>query len=230
MWHQHFSPKIHSGCYIKRYGYILHFNTLFLILLTFFEFSKVVLTNIVIILMVSAKLSTLGLLKMKVLWNKVYDVITPIHDITNKLLSRDSNCIVDMWSCDQGLVTLVFLWQKLSSPQICKDLTRKIIFLEGCSWFKVINLGLSLGMALKFCTSVAKGSKLKVRKFWGQIPMFVEVTREKLLGGPFCPPPPPSWKGLKRVYNAVLSLKKYVLALLSRMHIYKFMCVHDKFF
>ena len=31
-------------------------------------------------------------------------------------------------------------------------------------------------MTLKFYTSVAKGSKLKVRKFWGVSPMFAEVT------------------------------------------------------
>ena len=65
-------------------------------------------------------------------------------------------------------------------------MTRKTYFFEGCSWFKFNNLGLALGMALKFYTSVAKGLKLKVRKFWGLIPTFVEVTREKLVGGSFC--------------------------------------------
>ena len=43
-------------------------------------------------------------------------------------------------------------------------------------------------MNLKFYTSVAKGLRLKVRKFWGVIPTFVEVTGEKLVGGPFRPP------------------------------------------
>ena len=33
-----------------------------------------------------------------------------------------------------------------------------------CFWFN--NLGLGLGMALKFYTCVVKGLKLKVRKFW----------------------------------------------------------------
>ena len=50
------------------------------------------------------------------------------------------------------------------------------------------NLGLALGTKLKSYTSVAKGLKLKVRKFWGLIPTFVEVTGEKLVGG-VCPPP-----------------------------------------
>ena len=44
-------------------------------------------------------------------------------------------------------------------------------------------------MVLEFYASVAKGLKLKVRKFLGLIPTFVEVTREKLVGGPFLPPP-----------------------------------------
>ena len=59
-------------------------------------------------------------------------------------------------------------------------MTRKTTFFEGWSWFN--NLGLALGTNLKFYTSVAKGLKLKVRKFWGLIPTFVEITEEKLVG------------------------------------------------
>ena len=49
--------------------------------------------------MMSAKMATPGLLKIKVFWNKGYDVIIYVHDVTNKILSRDSNYIVDvvMW-------------------------------------------------------------------------------------------------------------------------------------
>ena len=49
--------------------------------------------------MISAKLVTLGLLKIKVFWRKDYEVIISIHDLTNEILSRDSNYIVDvvMW-------------------------------------------------------------------------------------------------------------------------------------
>ena len=69
-------------------------------------------------------------------------------------------------------------------------MTRKIAFFEGWSWFKFNNLGLALGTNLKFYTSVAKGLKLKVRKFWGLNPTFVEVTGEKLIGGwAFLPSP-----------------------------------------
>ena len=52
----------------------------------------------------SAKMTTLYLLKTKVFWSKGYDIIFPVHDITNKILSHDSNI---------GLVTLVFIGDKL---------------------------------------------------------------------------------------------------------------------
>ena len=68
-------------------------------------------------------------------------------------------------------------------------MTRKTAFFEGWSWFQFNNLGLALGAHLKFYISVAMGLKLNVTKFWGLIPTFVEGTEEKLLGGPFWPPP-----------------------------------------
>ena len=92
-----------------------------------------------------------------------------------------------MWSCDQSLVA--FLWEKLLWPQFCKVLTRKTFFWERCSWFKFSNLELGLGMALNFYTSVAKRLKLQMKKFWGLISTFVEVTGEKLFGSIFLPPP-----------------------------------------
>ena len=52
----------------------------------------------------------------------------------------------------------------------------------------VNNFGLALGTNLKFYISVTKGLKLKVRKFSGLIPTFVEVTGEKLVGGGLLPP------------------------------------------
>ena len=49
--------------------------------------------------MMWAKMTTPGLLKITVFWNKGYDVITSVDDIINKILSHDSNYIVDvlMW-------------------------------------------------------------------------------------------------------------------------------------
>ena len=67
----------------------------------------------VTILMMSAKLAILGFLKIKVFWSKGYEVLIFAHDVTSKILSRDSNYILDvvMWP---KLVTLAFLWEKLS--------------------------------------------------------------------------------------------------------------------
>ena len=67
----------------------------------------------VIILMMSAKMAKPGLLKTTVFWNKGYDVIIPVDDITNKILSRDSNYIVD-----------VFMWPKFGN---CSISMRKVI-------------------------------------------------------------------------------------------------------
>ena len=50
-----FSSEISRFCYIKKYMYRLHFDTLFLILLTFLESLKISLIKKVTILMVSAK-------------------------------------------------------------------------------------------------------------------------------------------------------------------------------
>ena len=53
------------------------------------------------------ELATLGLLKIKLLWNKGYDVIVSVLDVTNKLLSSESNYIVE-----------VVKWPKLGSSSI----------------------------------------------------------------------------------------------------------------
>ena len=46
--------------------------------------------------MMSAKMATLDFLKTKAFWKKGYDVIISVHDVTNKILSRDSSNIVDV--------------------------------------------------------------------------------------------------------------------------------------
>ena len=54
--------------------------------------------------MMPAKMATL---KITVFWNKGYDVIIPVNDVTNKFLSRDSNYIID-----------VFMWPKFGNSSI----------------------------------------------------------------------------------------------------------------
>ena len=69
------------------------------------------------ILMMSAKLAAPGLLKIKIFRDKRHDVIIPDYDVTNKILSCDSNDIVDI--------------------STVLDLTKETLFLRG-------DLGLSL--------------------------------------------------------------------------------------
>ena len=67
----------------------------FKILITL-ESLRVFLRKVFRILIISAKLSTLDLLKINILWNKGYDVIISVHDVTNKTLARVSNYIADL--------------------------------------------------------------------------------------------------------------------------------------
>ena len=62
---------------------------------------------------------------------------------------------------------------------ILQEFDQKNRFFGGLSWLRVNNLGLALGMNLKFYTSMAKGLKLKARKFWQLFSTFVEVPKAK---------------------------------------------------
>ena len=57
---------------------------------------KIVLVNMVAVLMMSAKLTNLGLLKIKVFSNKPYDLIVFVHDVINQILSCESNYLADV--------------------------------------------------------------------------------------------------------------------------------------
>ena len=61
-----FSPEISKFCYMKKYRYRLHIDTSFVVLLTYFKSLKISLMNMVAILMISAKIAILGLLKITV--------------------------------------------------------------------------------------------------------------------------------------------------------------------
>ena len=58
--------------------------------------------------MMSAKLATTSLVKIKIFRNKGHDVIIIDYNVNNKILSRDSTYIL-VWLYDQSLVTLVSL-------------------------------------------------------------------------------------------------------------------------
>ena len=67
----------------------------------------------VTVLMVPAKITTPGLLKIRVFWDNGYDVIISIHDVNIKILSSDSNYILD-----------VVMWPKFGN---CSISIRKLI-------------------------------------------------------------------------------------------------------
>ena len=46
--------------------------------------------------MMSAKITTPGYLKIRVFLNKGYDVIIFVHDVTDRILSGESNYIIDV--------------------------------------------------------------------------------------------------------------------------------------
>ena len=48
------------------------------------------------ILTMLGKMATPGFLKIKIFLKKAYDVIISAHDVTNTILSRDSNYIVNV--------------------------------------------------------------------------------------------------------------------------------------
>ena len=57
--------------------------------------------------MMSAKMASPGLLKITLFWNKGYDVIISANNVTNKILSCESNYIVD-----------AFMWPKFGNCSI----------------------------------------------------------------------------------------------------------------
>ena len=135
--------------------------------------------------MISVEMATPELLETKVFWNKLSGVIRYVDDVTNKILSRDPNCIVD-----------VFMWPKLGDSSICmKKLMITWILWEfdennrfSCR-VVLVQMGLALGGNVKLHTRVSK-KKLKI-KVEGLISTFVEVIMEKTGrgGDPFTPYP-----------------------------------------
>ena len=89
----------------------------------------------IVIWMMSAKLTT-------------YDVQIPVHDVTRKVLSLDSNYIVE-----------VVMWPKFDNSSISMrsyNLSFIRIWSEKSIFLRDALMGLALAMALKFYNSVQK--------------------------------------------------------------------------
>ena len=67
--------------------------------------------------MMSAKMVTLDLLKIKIFWNKEYDVIISVHGVTERVFSRNPSYVVDM-----------VMWPKFGNSNISmKEVTITLI-------------------------------------------------------------------------------------------------------
>ena len=66
----------------------------------------------------SAKMATPVFLKMTVFWNKDYGVIISVDDVTNKILSRDSNYTVH-----------ISMWPKFGNSSVAMKEVNKISIL-----------------------------------------------------------------------------------------------------
>ena len=86
----------------------------------FFKFLRIVLINVITILML-VKILTVDVVKIKVVWSKGYDLIISVYDVTNKVLSHNSNYVVD-----------VVIWPKFSNSNISM---RKVIITSILQWF-----------------------------------------------------------------------------------------------
>ena len=164
----------------------------------FYCIFKVVLINMIAIL-ISAKLAARSLLKVNVFWNKVYDMIILVHDI--KKLSCDSKYIVDL-----------FMWPDFDNSSVSKReaivTLKKTDFFEWRSWFAFNHLRLTLGLVLTFYSILAKGFKLKVKKFWIVIPTLVEIAGGKLVGKKlFASWLPLCWIGERILMKEIISEK-----------------------
>ena len=76
-----------------------------------------------VIMMMSGNSAAVSLLKIKIFWNKGYNIIISVRNNTNKNLSRDSNYIID-----------VIMWPKFGKFREA---------FKGWSWFKFNTLELA---------------------------------------------------------------------------------------
>ena len=132
------------------------------------------------ILMMSAILATLGLLKIKVFWRKGYDVIilsmmspSKFYDVTEILLQN--------WLCGSSLVTLAFLKQK-SNVNFIRIRSEKQIFVMGAlDWHR---------FDLEVSRQCGKSVKSKSQKVFGANSYVYRSSRGKTgreEGGVFSP-------------------------------------------
>ena len=120
-----------------------------------------------------AKLTSLAIFQIKLCWDKSYEDIVSVHQGTNKNLLHDSNYISDVvmrptFGNSSISVAEVIINSILQGSHQKNDFFWGFILVE-VQWF-------GTGMTFTSYSRVEKGFKVKVRKFLGIIPTFVEVS------------------------------------------------------
>ena len=136
-----------------------------------FEFLKVALIKMIAIFMMSAKLATLGFLKKQITWNKGYDVIISIHEVTNEILSRDSNYVVDVVTWPKFGNSTIFRTEVIITSILQRfHQKNQFFFLGGVLLFQVQWFGTSTRYDLEILHKCGKQFETKSQKILGSNP------------------------------------------------------------
>ena len=134
------------------------------------------------ILIMSGKMTPLGLFEERSFWHHIFFIWR------HQKVYGMNQILLGMLSCEQSLLTIEKFGHSIITSIVWGFEQNNTLF-ERWFWFSFSNLGLALRMTLKlynrlatlnFLNSVAKGVKLKVRKFWELTPTFAEFTVKKL--------------------------------------------------
>ena len=114
--------------------------------------------------MIPTKVVTLRLLKIKVYWSKGYDIIISFHDITNRILSHDSNYIVEVVMWPKSNNSSISITEFIITSTLWGFDQQKNHFFEGWSWFQFNNLGLVIRYVLEILYQCGKRIKTRIKK------------------------------------------------------------------
>ena len=131
----------------------------------------------VAILSMSTITATLDFLKIKLFWNNGYDVIIPVHNVTNKIFSCD-------WIFNADVVTQIKVLEKTEviTTSIWYGFDHTSQFFCGVLLFQVKWFETGIRYDLEIFYQCGKSMKLKVIKAKS-----VKVTGEELVGGLLAP-------------------------------------------
>ena len=126
----------------------------------------------------STKLTTLALLKIMIIWNKGYDVMNSVDDVTSKILSRDSNYIA-----------VVLMWPKFDSSSISMrdviviSISRKEVFWgvllveveQFGSGTKGCNLGANYNVCRSYRGKIGRGGIFRPSSYLNRVKFFPHI-------------------------------------------------------